>query len=271
MINHYLGKSKSAFVRSKMEPKALYKATDLKKDFRTGEIRLVALCFREDEGGISVNAEAQCHVTREPLKVTLGERTWTLYGGGPDPCKETPARSCRCGFHAYNEYAPARDHDQGGQFVVRVVGSGKMFEYKQGYRYGHQRLEEVIVGSCGVCAHHADRLVVGGTGNLIPLCGNCTRRREPPTSSLMSFSELEEAASKGLPPNAPRITIRSENVALVPWERPVKKSGNDQKPEKNNSQSKRPYLSPEDVWWGVFVILAGTPSVVIIMDYLMNQ
>jgi hypothetical protein len=224
MKNAYLGKSKLPFLQSKMEPKVLYKQSNLKKDFRTGEIRITAVCFPDE--GISVNADAKCNTPWEPVTVQLGKKVWNF---NTIPFhKESPVRSCLCGFHAYNEYSPARNHDQNGlkgHFVLRVVGSGKMFEYKQGYRYGHQRLEEVVVAKCGSssCTYYADRLLVGKQGHIMPYCYSCSRGTPiRMVESLMSFSEFEEAASKGLPPNAPRITIRSEALGVVPWERKLK-------------------------------------------------
>lgn len=225
MKNRYLGKSTIPLLRSNMEPKVLYKQSNLKKDFRTGEIRLMSVCFPEDETGTSVNADAKCQVILDPLMLTIGNKTWTLGKGGTPYHKEIPARICDCGFHAYNEYAPARDHDQKGNFVLRVVGSGKMFEYKQGYRYGHQRVEEIIVTECANygCARNADRLRVFSYGDIQPVCSVCSSQRWIGAYSLMSFREFEEVASKGLPDNAPRITIRSEYSDVTAWEREVSK------------------------------------------------
>lgn len=235
MKNRYLGKSRMPFLPANMEPKVLYKQSNLKKDFRTGEIRLMSVCFPEDEIGTSVNADAKCQVNLEPLKLTIGNRTWNLDKGGPTSHREIPARSCNCGFHAYNEYAPARNHDQKGLFILRVVGSGRMFEYKQGYRYGHQRVEEVIVTECATygCGSRADRLRVLNWGDIQPVCSGCSALRRIGTNSLMSFSEFEQAASKGLPENAPRITIRPESSDVKVWEREVSKITG--KPKSNHS------------------------------------
>lgn len=250
----------------KMEPKVLYKQSNLKKDFRTGEIRLLSVCFPEDAKGISVNADAKCNIPFDPVVVALGKKSWTF--DAPLFHKESPSKLCRCGFHAYNEYSPARTHNQQGvkgHFVLRVVGSGKMFEYKQGYRYGHQRVEEVIVTKCGSssCGSYADRLLVGRQGNITPLCSSCSRGTLiRVVESLMSFSEFEEAASKGLPPNAPRVTIRSEALGIVPWERPVKTSETVKDATKQISKKAPSWMTSEKIAAAAITALMCSPVVV---------
>ena len=273
MRNRYLGKSKLAFTPTKMEPKVLYKQSDLKKDFRTGEIRLISVCFTEDEAGTSVNADAKCLAHMNPLQLSLGPKTWTLDTGGPVSHRETPARRCRCGFHAYNEYSPARNHDQKGDFILKVVGSGKMFEYKQGYRYGHQRLEEVIVTKCGTCKNYADRLLVRSQGKVMPLCASCFTSLIRKVEKVMSFSEFEEAASKGLPPNAPRITIRSELASLAPWERPAQSPEKDQTATKRTSKKRPSWMNSENVAVALMCSPVAIPLIMLVQYYnaAMNQ
>lgn len=264
MRNAYLGQSKRFSFAGKMEPKVLYKQSNLKKDFRTGEIRLTAVCFPDQ--GISVNADAKCNIPFDPVVVALGKKSWTF--DAPLFHKESPSKLCHCGFHAYNEYSPARTHNQQGlvgHFVLRVVGSGKMFEYNKGYRYGHQRLEEVILTKCGSssCGHYADRLLVGRQGNITPLCSFCSRGTLiRVVESLMSFSEFEEAASKGLPPHAPRVTIRSEAVGIVPWERKSHPIENTKDAMKQISKKGPSWMASENFVMAALTALMCSPAAI---------
>jgi hypothetical protein len=184
-----------------MKPEVLYKRASLVQDLTTDEIKLKSVYWN----GVTVplNSDAKC------LDLFAG-----LHG-------QAPARFCSCGFHAYKEYNDAHLHPQAGDVVLRVVGSGKMFEYNKGYRYGHQRLEEIIVYQCVSynCSEPADRLAKINYELIRPVCR--LHSGETETQTIMSFSEFEEVASASLPADAPRVTIRSEYKTLVPWDRSV--------------------------------------------------
>lgn len=197
MENAYLGIGSRKPI---LTPEILYKKSRLRLDPATNEVRLIPLSFPTAEG-MSVNTDAAC------------ENRETLHRKGP-------VKNCSCGFYAYRYHHDAQNHNQGGEFVLRVVGSGKMFEYKKGYRYGHQRLEEIIISGCidKDCTDSADRIGIRvSDGALYPVCYHHAATTEE--QKITSFSELGTMASLSLPSAAPRITVRSTDPAVVPWEK----------------------------------------------------
>lgn len=225
MSNKYLGVRKRSFVKQRvpMTAQTLYKQSNLEYNHVANTIRLKSLAFPENRG-IAVNADAKCSYEDENFILGIGRAELDLTSlANKLHGEESPSRGCTCGFHAYSEYEDARYHKQGiaGYFVLKVVGSGKMFEYKKGYRYGHQRLEEVIVSGCQyyVCDEPADRLIFHNDGEIKPVCRYHFKPQYVPShNQCMSFQRFGEIASKGLPEGAPRITMRSENAEVIPWE-----------------------------------------------------
>lgn len=183
-----------------MVPEILYKKSNIKQDWTSivDSIYLAPVAYSKAVG-ITVNAEARCE---------QGIR----HG-------EAPSKSCYCGFHAYKEISDAQAHDQRGDFIFRVVASGKMFEYNKGYRYGHQRVEEIIVSSCCTCSEFADRLSIQPAGYIRPVCFGHSGTGGG--EKIISFSDLAEMASSSLPANAPNITVRSINPSVFPWEKGI--------------------------------------------------
>lgn len=115
-----------------------------------------------------------------------------------------PSRVCGCGFYAYTAYEDAEAHEQGGDVILKVVASGKMFQYSKGYRYEHQRVEQVEVKNCHWCPKSAYRFAMMN-GRLTPIC-----RMHAANVTTMSFHKFEALASLGLPSHAPKIKVKAE-------------------------------------------------------------
>lgn len=213
--NTYLGSGvKTSLVsaifgsRSKnTEPKTLYKKVNLGWDAETRQIELFPLTQRKRS--IDFNAESKCHNPE-------------LHASGHS--REVPAKHCSCGFYAYKDNDDAKNHDQHGNFLVKVVASGRMLEHEKGYRYGHQRVEEIVVGNCFLCSVPADRVIIFcHTGysrtlfkdSIIPACSEHIIHSAPNRS--ISFDQVGELASHSLPTHAPRIHCYSSSPLVQPW------------------------------------------------------
>lgn len=181
-------------------PKTLYKKAFLLWDSSAEALTLSPLAFPE---GTSFNAAAECRSS--------------YHRSNPLTRFEVPSKACSCGFYAYTDEDDARDHTQAGpdSFILKVVASGKMLEYKKGYRYGHQRVEEVIVYSCYGCDKSADRVILLERTSIVPVCKSHARIVRP--IYRLSFKEMGELASRSLPTHAPRIKFRSANEEVKPW------------------------------------------------------
>lgn len=266
MGNPYLGRGKGA--KKAMEPVRLYKSVNLKRDPLTKEIRLLSVAFSDDSLGFSVNEKAQC--------LLVGERglnkgvIQAVHG-------DSPARACRCGFHAYREHSKAHGHQQmnpsgvRGAFVAGVVASGKMFEYNEGYRYGHQRVEEILATRCAdsqFCTNHADRCIVNPKNMVIPVCSSHAYHYGTKNTTL-SFKELGDRASAILPEGAPRIQVRSTYDFVKPWQ------SAEEKAEARAAKKQVPYVPRTknnvglDIFWQVLVTLlfAGIAGSAFIMFF----
>lgn len=172
-------------------PQTLYKRANLKLHRKTGEILIVPLVHQAE--GVGVNADAVC---------------------GAGFSHAAPRRGCRCGFYAYTSYDDAESHCQGGDVILKVVASGEMFQYRQGYRYGHQRLEQVEVRKCHWCPESAYRFALTFHNDvLLPMCRSHASNTAMKT---LSFPQVEEFASAELPSHAPRITVKAETYESFP-------------------------------------------------------
>lgn len=188
------------------EPKTLYKKVNLGWNAETRQIELVPLVSRQQR--IGFNAEATCHNPN-------------LHASGYS--RAVPAKHCSCGFYAYKDNADAKNHDQHGDFLVKTVASGKILEHEKGYRYGHQRVEEIVVGTCFLCSQPADRVILFGQtgyvrrfkGSIIPACSQHIVQSAP--NGNISFEQVGEMASLSLPTHAPRIRCYSSSSSVQPW------------------------------------------------------
>lgn len=226
--NFYLGSRKRNSLLTRMLPKGpqdiaprtLYKKSLLMRDQNTGEINLSPVGFPDSPlefpKGITFNAEAECRNTTHSFNLLA---------------REVPSKACTCGFHAYSKEDDAKNHIQSGadSFVLKVVASGKMLEYEKGYRYGHQRVEEIVVSKCFMCPVPADRVIILGfarrphltagritEGAIAPVCSQHAYLSAPPNGSI-SFDQVSEIASRSLPTNAPRIRCYSSSSLVQPW------------------------------------------------------
>lgn len=233
MGNIYLGKGERS-KNAPMEPVCLYKKVNLQRDRATDEITLRSVAFASEAKGFAMNEKAEC--------LAVGERGLNI-GVIKAVHGESPNRACRCGFYAYARKDKAFHHRQlndgsaDGKFMVKVIASGKMFEYQDGYRYGHQRVAEIIPSLCGAgnCFSFADR--IGYQGSMVyPLCAD--HAHMVPRQSLRSFDELGEVASISLPDGAPRIKVRSYFDHVQPWVSPREKSKRMEKREMDRKEAK---------------------------------
>lgn len=189
------------------QPKTLYKKVNLAWNAETREIELLPLAQYKSK--VSMNAEAKCH--NQPLHLSGRSR-------------EVPAKHCSCGFYAYKDNDDAKNHDQHGNFLAKVVASGILLEHEKGYRYGHQRIEEIVVGTCFQCSAPADRVIITflipsrrsqPTHSIFPVCSIHTGPSIP--NGDISFDHLSELASRSLPEHAPRLRCYSSSSLVQPW------------------------------------------------------
>lgn len=164
-------------------PVTVYKRANLK--LAHGKILIIPLVHGRDKG-VEVNGDATC-VSAFPHK--------------------SPLKGCTCGFYAYTSREDAVSHPQGGSVVLKAVASGKMLQYLKGYRYGHQRVEQVEVTHCTWCDSSAYRFAIAPTGELYPMCRSHASETAMKT---LRFQDFEDMASSGLPSGAPRITIKAD-------------------------------------------------------------
>lgn len=252
--NFYLGSRKkdSLLVRVlakeplTSEPKTLYKKALLGWDASSHEITIHPLVFPQK---ISFNAQAEC---RNSLHYS---NIFTKF--------EVPSKVCSCGFYAYLKEEDARDHIQAGaeSFILKVIASGKLLEYNKGYRYGHQRVEEVLVYSCFCCDKPADRVILEES-RIRPTCKRHAKIVRPIHRA--SFTEMGELASRSLPAHAPRIKFRSANEGLTPWVSEMDIKRLSEKPNKFGGVMYDIFTSP----LGVAVALMTTTPIVGIISIL---
>lgn len=199
--NPYLGDRKGYLFSKKSEPKTLYKTSSLRWDKATDTVSLssVSPIMRPT----AMNDDAQCIVPHED-------------GEGLGFHLSYPSRFCTCGFHGYSDYADAVTHSQSGDVILKVVASGKMFEYDKGYRFGHQRVEGVVISEhCRAigCQEKTEALFVDIDGMecfLRPVCA-----KHASTGESMSLERFAEIVSRTLPKTAPRITVSLPHHAKV--------------------------------------------------------
>lgn len=190
--NQYLGANKPGLFRKKSEPKTLYKTSNLLWDKKTGMIRLSSVA--PISHSTAMNDDAVCIAAHDD-------------GDAYGIHKSYPARFCTCGFHGYSSYIDASFHNQGGDVILQVVASGKMFEYDKGYRFGHQRVEAIVIRNCCAigCNAEAESFFVYETDAerfLKPVCNTHAGMGQS-----MSVKHFESVVSNTLPSNAPRITV----------------------------------------------------------------
>lgn len=200
--NQYLGlRQGSLFKRQTEQPQTLYKASNLFFDEATNTVRLSSVALISHT--TAMNADAKCFA---PDSGGEGEGSHLTY----------PARFCHCGFHGYAYYADAVAHSQVGDVILRVVASGKMFEYEKGYRFGHQRVEEIVISGCRAvgCHSEAERFFLHTMKDECFLKPVCAKHSQSGKS--MSFELFEEIVSRTLPDKAPRIIVSRALPDMAP-------------------------------------------------------
>lgn len=157
----------------------------------------------------SVVKEMLVHSLIDPLPKTVAMTVEAQCDNlHPFSSHQPPHRMCSCGFYAYDHLSDAQNCKRGDGFVIaKVRASGNTFQYDNGYRYSHQRVEEVHITHCYQCADPANQFVLldhspkdGFTGKfrLTPVCAD--HSQDYTKDRLMSFTECEtiiSLASKG--------------------------------------------------------------------------
>lgn len=215
--NIYLGVSKRG--KRIMKPMTLYKKGRFMIDSNTKEIKLLSIAFPDQDRAMTMDHTAECVYSHlnSPF-VRLGHE------------KISPSRFCRCGFYAYKDRIDAANHahnspNDAGDFLLTVVGSGKMIEYSKGYRYNQQRVVSIEAVNCihyEGCTNKADRLVVDSWLAPTPICKvhSISIMRYPDSMGrcyLMTFAEMEASINAFAPAGLPHITVSSFCDDIVPW------------------------------------------------------